>query len=170
MTPEAGANASIEAPVPVAPRLTGWIRVGVAERRAQSVSGYFGMGAAQRGTFSGRPDDQLGIAIAHAIIGSPAVNTLGLPHAETAFEATYQVKLSDRIEVQPDFQYIHHPAAGLAKAPDAFGIGLRIILSTGFPTKPQADDPADPTVPSDGAPTTSPEDGHASNKSPAPPL
>ena len=160
---DAGAYASIEAPLPVAPRVTGWVRAGVAERRAQAVSGYFGIGAVQQGTFSGRPDDRFGIAMARAIIGSPAIITLGLPHAETAFEATYQVKLSERVAVQPDLQYIHHPA-GLAKAADALGVGLRIVLSTGFPKKPQANDPADPTVPPDGAPTTSPADAPATDQ------
>ena len=111
----------------------------------------------QQGTFSGRPEDRLGFAIAHAVIGSPAVEAFSLHHAETSFEVTYQVKITERIAVQPDVQYIRHPAA-VANAPDALGFGLRLVLSTGFPKKPQANDPTDPTVPPDGAPTTAPAD------------
>jgi porin len=154
---DVGAYASIEAPVPVGPRVTGWVRAGLADKHTQTVAGYLGLGAVQQGTFSGRPDDRLGFAIAHAVIGSPAVDAFSLHRAETSFEVSYQVKISERVAVQPDVQYIHHPA-GIANAPDALGIGLRLVLSTGFPKKPQANDPADPTVPPDGAPTTAPAD------------
>jgi porin len=158
---DAGGYASIEAPLPVAPRLTGWVRAGVANHRAQTVAGYIGVGAVQQGTFPGRSDDRLGFAIAHAVIGSPAVETFSLHHAETSLEVSYQVKLSERVAIQPDVQYIRHPAA-VSNAPDALGFGLRIVLSTGFPKKPQATDSTDPTVPPDGAPTTAPADAPAS--------
>ena len=157
---DAGAYASIEAPLPLAPRLTGWVRAGLANQHAQTVAGYIGVGMVQQGILSGRPDDRFGIAIAHAVIGSPAVESFDLHHAETSFEVSYQVKLSERVAVQPDVQYIRHPAA-IANAPDALGFGLRIVLSTGFPKKPQATDPTDPTVPPDGAPTA-PADAPAS--------
>ena len=137
---DAGAYASFEAPIPIAPRLTGWVRAGFADRRAQAVAGYIGFGAVQQGTFAARPDDRFGIAVAHALVGAPVVHAFGLNRAETSFEASYQVKLSERIAVQPDIQYIRHPA-GVAKAPDALGFGLRLVLSTGFPKKPQATDP-----------------------------
>ena len=76
-----GAYASFEAPLPVAPRLTAWVRTGFANRRAQIVAGYIGVGAVQTGTFASRPDDRLGFAMAHAIIGPPAVETLGISSA-----------------------------------------------------------------------------------------
>ena len=154
---DGGAYASIEAPLPIAPRLTAWVRTGVADRHAQIVAGYFGVGAVQTGTFAARPDDRLGIAIAHAIIGSPAVATLGIAHAETSVEASYQLKLSDRVAIQPDVQYIIHPA-GVVDAPNSLGFGMRFVFSTGFPQKAKAVDPTDPTVPPDGAPTTAPAD------------
>ena len=59
--------------------------------------------------------------------------------------------------VQPDVQYIRHPS-GFAKAPNSIGLGLRMVFSTGFPKKLQANDATDPTVPPDGAPTTAPAD------------
>ena len=152
-----GTYVSLEAPMPAMPRTTGWVRVGVADSRAQTVAGYIGIGAVQSGTFSDRPDDRLGIAIAHAIIGSPAVRTLGISSAETSIEASYQVKLSERFAVQPDVQYIIHPA-GIAHAPNSLGVGLRFVVTAGFPKKPVATDPTDPTVPPDGAPTTAPAD------------
>lgn len=154
---DAGGYVSIETPLPAAPRVTAWIRTGFANSRAQAVAGYLGFGAVQSGTFAKRPDDRLGIAVAHAIIGDDAVHALGIRHAETSIEASYQAKLSERVALQPDIQYIHHPA-GVARAPDSIGLGLRIVLSTGFPKKAAATDPTDPTVPPDGAPTTAPAD------------
>lgn len=151
-----GAYLSVEAPIGLAPRLMGWVRTGFANGDAQAVAGYVGAGLVQTGTFDGRPDDRLGIAVAHAIIGDPAVDALGLSHAETSIELTYQAKLSERIAIQPDVQYIIHPAG--PAAPNALGLGLRLSLSTGFPKKPAATDPTDPTVPPDGAPTTAPAD------------
>lgn len=134
-----GAYASMETPVPLLPRTTGWIRLGFADDRAQAVSGYIGLGAVQSGTFADRPDARLGIAVAHAIIGRPAVQVLGFSSAETSVEATYQVKLSDRFAIQPDVQYIIHPA-GIAHAPNSLGVGLRLVLTAGFPKKPVATD------------------------------
>ena len=130
------------------------MRIGFADRRAQTVAGYIGVGAVQKGTLAARPDDRLGLAIAHAIIGGPTVAALGIAHAETSIEASYQVKLSDRVAIQPDVQCIVHPA-GVADAPNSLGFGLRLVFTTGFPQKAKA---VDPTVPPDGAPTTAPAD------------
>jgi porin len=152
-----GAYASIETPVALLSRTSGWVRIGFADSRAQTVAGYIGLGAAQTGTFAGHPDDRLGIAIAHAIIGSPAVRTLGISSAETSVEVSYQVKQSDRFAIQPDVQYIFQPA-GIAHAPNSLGVGLRLVMTAGFPKKPVATDSSDPTVPPDGAPTTAPAD------------
>ncbi|HEV2596706.1 MAG TPA: carbohydrate porin [Sphingomicrobium sp.] len=163
-----GAYASIETPAPLLPRTTGWFRIGFGDRSAQTVAGYIGFGAVQSGTFANRPDDRLGIAIAHAIIGSPAVRTLGISSAETSVEASYQVKLNDRFAIQPDVQYIVHPA-GVAHAPNSLGVGLRLVLTAGFPKKPVATDPSDPTVPPDGAPTTAPTDTPQGSTSPSQP-
>ena len=49
-----GAYGSLEAPLPIAPRLTAWVRTGFADRRAQTVAGYIGAGAVQTGTFAAR--------------------------------------------------------------------------------------------------------------------
>jgi porin len=153
-----GLYASLEAPLPLAPRTMAWLRAGYADDRAQAVAGYLGLGAIQTGTFAGRSEDRVGLAIAHAIIGSPAACAAGISRAETSIELSYQVKLSDTFAVQPDVQYIIHPA-GIADAPDALGFGLRLVVTTGFPKKAKATDATDPTVPPDGAPTTAPADG-----------
>lgn len=149
-----GAYVSYEAPLKGLPHANFWLRAGIANPEAQPVAAYLGGGVVQQGTIAGRPDDRLGFAIAHAIIGNPAVNALGVHHSETSFEVTYQLKVSHRFVVQPEIDYIHHPA-GVAHAPDSVGIGLRFVYASAYPIRMAASDPGDPTIPPDGAPSTS---------------
>lgn len=148
-----GAYISYEAPLGALPRLNFWLRAGFANPDAQAIGAYLGTGVVQRGPIHGRPDDRLGFAIAHAIISQAAVNTLHLHHAETSFELTYQVKLSQHFVIQPDLDYIRHPA-GIAHAPDSLGLGLRFVYANAYPGQMTASDPGDPTIPPDGAPST----------------
>lgn len=154
-----GAYLSYEAPLGLVPHLNFWLRGGVANGRAQPIAGYVGAGVVQQGIVPGRPDDRLGFAIAHAIVGDPAVSTLGLHHAESSFEATYQMKLSQRFIIQPDVDYIRHPAA-VAHARDSIGIGLRFGYASAYPVRMAASDPGDPTIPPDGAPSITDDSSH----------
>jgi porin len=147
-----GAYVSYEGPVKFIPDTQFWVRFGLANPRAQDVAAYFGGGVVRRGLIRGRKDDRLGIAVAHAMLGSEAVRALGVYRGETSIEATYQAKLSSRFLMQPDVEFIHHPA-GVARAPDSVGIGLRLVFASAAPKQMQATDPGDPTVPPDGAPT-----------------
>jgi porin len=149
-----GAYVSYEAPVTGLPHLKFWVRAGFADAQAQPIAGYLGAGVVQKGTIPGRPDDRLGIAIAHAIIGEAAVDAFHVHHAETSFEVTYQVKLSRRFVIQPDVDYIRHPA-GVLRAPDSVGIGLRFVYASAYPIRTAASDPGDPTIPPDGSPSAS---------------
>lgn len=108
-------------PGPGAPR--GWLRVGVADGRVQAVSGYLGAGVVW--TPPARPDDRFGVAVARAAIGGPARRMQGLPGAETTWEASYSYRLNSVITVQPDIQYVVHPAGGPGR-PNALVAGLRI--------------------------------------------
>lgn len=154
MAHDHGAYVSYEAPLDLLPQLNFWLRGGFANSRAQNVAAYLGGGVVQQGTIAGRPDDRLGVAIAHAIIGGPAVSALALHHAENSLELTYQVKVSHRFVVQPDIDYIHHPA-GVAHAPDSVAVGLRFVYAGAYPIRMAASDPGDPTIPPDGSPSPS---------------
>lgn len=145
-----GAYISYEAPLNVLPHLDFWLRAGFANGHAQTVAGYLGGGVVQQGTISSRPNDRIGFAVAHAIIGSPAVNEFGLHRAETSFELTYQAIVSRSFVVQPNLDYVHHPA-GASGAPDSLGVGLRFVFVTAYPITMEASDPGDPTIPPDGS-------------------
>ncbi len=127
-----GVYAFVEGPIPHADGWQGWLRAGRAEAKAQAVSGYLGAGVMHKGFWKIRPDDQFGIAFARAEIGGPARRASGLPHAETTWEATYQLQLRNWLAVQPDLQYVRHPSSA-AKLPDAFVFGVRLALSAGYP-------------------------------------
>lgn len=149
-----GAYVSYEGPLQLPAHLSFWLRAGIARGSAQLIAGYIGGGLVQQGVIEGRPDDRVGIAVAHAILGDPAVAALGLPHAETSIEATYQFKASSRFIIQPDVDYIYKPA-GRPRARDGLGLGLRLVLAGGYPARMAAADAGDPTIPPDGAPSTS---------------
>lgn len=146
-----GAYLSYEAPIAVLPRLNFWLRAGVGNGQAQAIAGYVGGGIVEQGTLPGRPDDRLRAAIAHAAIGDPAVHAFGIAHAETSFELTYQLKVSNRFVIQPDVDYVRH-AAGTDHARDGLGLGLRFVYASAYPIRMAASDPGDPTIPPDGAP------------------
>jgi porin len=149
-----GAYVSYEAPLKVLPHLGFWLRAGAASPQAQAIAGYLGGGLVQQGTFRGRSDDRLALAVAHAIVGKPAVDAFGVHHSETSVELTYQARISHRFVVQPDVDYIRHPA-GVRRATDSVGFGLRLVYVSAYPIKMAASDPGDPTIPPDGAPAAS---------------
>ncbi len=80
-----GGYASIEGPPDE--KLTGWLRLGIAEHRVQPVSAYLGGGLVREAPFAGRDDDRVGIAIGHAALSGGG--------AETTVEASYQFKVSE---------------------------------------------------------------------------
>ena len=149
-----GAYVSYETPLNFLPHLNFWLRAGEAKGKAQPIAGYLGAGIVQQGTIPCRRDDRFGFAIAHAIMGEPAVAAMRLHHAETSFEFTYQMKVSHRFVIQPDFDYVRHPAAE-PHSRNGVGIGLRFVYASAYPIRVAASDPGDPTIPPDGAPSAS---------------
>jgi porin len=142
-----GAYGSLEGPLSA--RWSAWVRAGLGNAQAQSVAGYLGGGAVLKGLLRGRDGDQAGVAVAHAII-SPAVRQLAaLPSAETTVEATYQARFGRFVAVQPDVQWVRHPA-GLPAARDALVFGLRLVLVAGYPDDSPSPSSADPTVSPEG--------------------
>jgi porin len=149
-----------ESALPGSTHWTGWLRFGRAAGSMQQVDGYWGGGVTGKGLLPTRKDDRLGLAFARASISPLAIRISGLPRTETSFELSYQYKLSAQLALQPDAQYLHHPAA-IAHAPNALVMGLRLILSLGGPKPAPATDASDTTVPSD-APEPKAPDGKTS--------
>ncbi|WP_421837401.1 carbohydrate porin [Novosphingobium sp.] len=89
-------------------KLSAWIRLGIADSRANPVATYVGGGAV---AILG--DWRLGLAAAHARLGEAARQTLFAPNsarrAETVLELTAQRQLAPWLNIQPDLQYVIHP-------------------------------------------------------------
>jgi porin len=131
MRTDAGVYGFIEGPLPGAQAWKGWVRVGHAAPGAQLVSGYLGAGMTRASPIRGRADDQLGFAVSHAVISPAARRLQGLPAAETTFEATYQCPLTPWMAVQPDVQYVVHPASAPG-LPNALAVGLRVVFTADY--------------------------------------
>lgn len=146
-----------ESAVPGSTHWSGWLRYGRAAGSVQQIDGYWGGGVVGKGLLRGRKDDRLGLAFARAQISPLAKQVSGLPHSETSFEASYQYKVSEKWAIQPDVQYLRHPAT-VAHAPDALVMALRLILSMGGPKPAPATDASDTTVPSDAPEPKAPDE------------
>ena len=129
-------------------RLRGWLRAGVADGRVQPVRSYIGGGLVLQ-PWTSRPDDRIGLSIASAEVSDAGTMSTDRRGAETTVEATYQLKVSERLALQPDLQYVHWPS-GNPSALDALAIGLRVVLTAGFPRPAPATQASDPTVPPEG--------------------
>ncbi|WP_411820038.1 carbohydrate porin [Hyphococcus formosus] len=76
--------------------------------------------------------DKLGLAVAIAETSAERKRTdpLALPN-ETAIELTYAVDISERIQLQPDIQYIISPGADDHTRKDVLAFGLRSVFRLG---------------------------------------
>lgn len=105
--------------------LNGWLRAGIANDRVNPIASYIGGGLTY-----GADGSMLGLAVAHARLGDPAMATslaegIAPKRTETAFELTYVFNIHERVSVQPDVQYVMNPS-WRANRKDALVLGLRV--------------------------------------------
>ena len=99
-----------------------------------------------KGAF-GRPNDTVGVAVEYARIGARAragdvavILDSGVPgpvrSSETVIEATYQAQITPWWQLQPDFQFILNPGAGISdlnnparRIGNAAVFGLRSVVT-----------------------------------------
>lgn len=83
---------------------------------------YLGGGIHCKGPLLSRPDDEFGLAFAHANLQHE------LCGSETTLECTYKLKLCDQLFIQPDLQCILHPKNVTTSADHALVAMLRLGL------------------------------------------
>jgi porin len=83
------------------PRLKGFVQLSAAAGSAVEIPGYVGAGLDLSGPLATRPDDHLIVGIASASIRGE--------RAETSCEFGYVARLTGRLNLQPDLQYVFHP-------------------------------------------------------------
>lgn len=112
----------------------GWfLRFGSADPDVNIFANYAGAGLVFRSPFASRPRDRVGIAVASAGAGSAYRGSLEQAGKrsgarESAWELTYRVQLGDHLVLQPDVQYVRHPAAN-SEIDDALVVGVRVELA-----------------------------------------
>jgi len=83
---------------------------------------YFGGGLSYTGLLCNRDADVLGLGVAHLLFS----DRLGDLPPETAIELFYKARITERVILQPDLQYIAHPSGQYR---DALAFGLRFEVT-----------------------------------------
>jgi porin len=113
--------------------LSAFARVGFADSEVNATGFYAGGGAVYTGLLRGRPEDQLGLAVATAIAGHDFVRASEeagdrVAGAEVAIEFTYRMQLTPWLSLQPDLQYIVSPGFD-SGVDDALVLGTRVEIA-----------------------------------------
>ncbi len=132
-----GAYAMLDLPLSRsdAARVDAALRVGMADGRFNAVDTYVGGAVVASHFIAARPDDAVGVAIAHGRIGKSFRRELafdgGLPgKSETAIELTYRAPLQPWLAIVPSMQWIVSPGAD-HNLRNAWVVGARLEMSFG---------------------------------------
>ncbi len=108
-----------------------FVRYGTANGALNPIDRYAGAGAVLSGFVPRRPDDRIGVSVAIARFGSDYRAANDARSHETAIELTYRARVNDRMQIQPDIQYIINPGADRTLE-NALVFGIRLELGHGF--------------------------------------
>ncbi len=108
-----------------------FIRYGTANGALNPFESYLGAGTILSGFVPQRPDDQIAVSVAMARCGGDFRAASGAERHETAIEFTYRAHINDRLQIQPDIQYIINPGAERT-IENALVLGIRLELNHGF--------------------------------------
>ncbi len=113
-------------------RVRSFVRVGVSDGDTSPFRGGWQAGLLVEKVFAGRPDSAFSIGVEQGLLSSKhrangADAGFDLGSAESSLEITYSDKLTERLTIQPDLQYIRRPG-GDRDADDAIVAGLRLTL------------------------------------------
>ncbi len=124
------ADGGLYAPDDAESGLSGWMRLGLADQRINSIAWSASTGLVLNAPF-GREADQAGLAVTHVQFTGPARRVAlaaggGLRLGETTIEATWAFNFNSHLTLQPDLQLVLSPGGATA---DALVAGSRIIAS-----------------------------------------
>ncbi len=112
-------------------RVNGFLRYGQADDAFNDFGSYLGAGFVVEAPF-GRPDDQLGFAIASVEAGDALRRANPRTESrETILEFTYSFPVTDWLRLQPDLQYVFNPGVD-PDLGDAWVIGVRIEIGNSW--------------------------------------
>jgi porin len=111
------------------PALSAFVQLGTGESTRNKIDRYIGAGLTLKGIVPQRADDSFGFGMARAFTSVAYRRAKpGRPTAETALEFTYKAHVKDYLNVQPDVQYVIHPASE-PHVSNAWVLGLRTELT-----------------------------------------
>jgi porin len=112
--------------------LFGFVQLGIGDARANRVGRYAGGGFTVTNPLPRRPQDQIGLAAAVAMLGSHYRRTFasstGSTASETDVELNYAAQLKAWLAAQADLQYVVFPG-GTRAMPNALIPGIRVALT-----------------------------------------
>lgn len=130
-------------------RFDGMVRAGFATGRFNATDRYLGAAVVASRLWDRRPDDAIGLAVAHARTSAAFRRQLtadgGAPRStETQVELTWRAPLSDWLAVVPGAQWVNRPGADRGVR-DAFVVGMRFefALEHTWPMVVRQNGPAD---------------------------
>lgn len=94
-------------------KLSVFSQIGLAPKKMNANNHYYSLGFNYKGLFDKRPDDQIGLAVAHADIHESPVGS------ETTIELAYKLVVNENIYIKPDVQYVINPAGTTSKLNNA---------------------------------------------------
>ena len=115
-------------------KVTGFVRLGVSDRRTSPFSGGWQAGVLVERVFAGRPDSALSVGLQQGRLSSRGQDLIAAggvdpADAESGIEITYSDRLTDRVTLQPDLQVIFDPGGDRAADPRVvFGLRLTVDL------------------------------------------
>lgn len=129
-----GVYALVDAPLgkPGGVRVDGMLRAGFADPRFNAVETYLGGALLWSGLLASRPEDAVGIAVAHARTSRQFRDALsfdgGEPgRSETAVEISWRSSLAGWLAMIPGVQWVHSPGADHSVG-NALVVGLRFEI------------------------------------------
>lgn len=115
-------------------KVTGFVRLGVSDRRTSPFSGGWQAGVLVERVFAGRPDSALSVGLQQGLLSSRGQDLIAAggvdpADAESGIEITYADRLTDRVTIQPDLQVVFDAGGDRAAEPRVvFGVRLTIDL------------------------------------------
>jgi len=87
-----------------------FLQLGFTQPKRNEIANYIGAGMHLHGLIPSRHDDVFGIGVARAGFSSINQRVHGITSAETTVEITYDMAVTDYLNIHPAFQWIQHPS------------------------------------------------------------
>ncbi len=103
-----------------------FFRYGYADCKRNDLCNFYSFGVQYQGLIAGRDEDVLGVGYSNGSFSNHAAATFPDGY-ESAVEAYYSIRISERVQITPDAQYVVNP--GGSGVSDAVVLGLRMQVS-----------------------------------------